>query len=181
MRIDIIRIIVANAIALINVGLLLYSLLIQDKSAYLKPLNISAGLQIISYLVGGYYSGMAANIFSIFRNMYIEKSKTKPIWGTIAIVLAGGIISIAVNQVTAGSTFLDYIPTISIMGYSLGMLLAKSAAHMKMVNALDICLWIVFDYTHLLVVNVVIDFIVILSAIATQYVKLDTSEEALPA
>lgn len=179
MRIDLIRIIVANAIALINVVLLLYSLLIKDKSAYLKPLNISTGLQIISYLVGGYYSGVAANVFSIFRNMYIEKSQTRSFWGIVAIVIAGGIISIAVNQITVGSTFLDYIPTISIMGYSLGMLLAKTASQMKIVNALDICLWIVFDYTHLLVVNVVIDFIVILSAIATQYVKLDTSEEAL--
>lgn len=179
MRIELIRIIVANTVVLVNLGLLIYSMVVKEKSAYMKPLNLSGTLQIVAYLVGGYYSGIVANVFSICRNIYIEKSNKKSPWIIAAIVLAGGLISIAVNRIVAGSSIWDYIPTISIVGYSLGMLLARSASQMKIVSALDICMWIIFDYTHMLVVNVVLDFIIILSAFATQYVKLDPSEEPI--
>lgn len=179
MRIEIIRIVVANTVALINGGLLVYSMVVKEKSAYMKPLNLSGLLQIVSYLVGGYYSGIIANIFSICRNIYIEKSNKKSPWIITAIVLVGGIISISVNRIVAGSSIWDYIPTISVIGYSWGMLLAKNTTQMKIVNALDISIWIIFDYTHMLVVNVVLDFIIILSAFATQYVRLDPSEEPI--
>lgn len=179
MGIELIRIIVANTVALINGGLLIYSMVVKDKSAYMKPLNFSGVLQILSYLVGGYYSGIVANIFSLCRNIYIEKSGRKSPLVITAIVITGGIISMAVNSVVTGSSIWDYIPTISIVIYSLGMLLARSASQMKIVNALDICMWIVYDYTHMLVVYVVLDFIIILSAIATQYVKLDGSEDPI--
>ena len=136
------------------------------------------GLSMLSYVVCGCWSSVIANIFTIVRDIYCLKATNKNKLAMASIVFFGALNILVINIITSGGA-VSYLPAVSFVFYSTCIFAAKNANQMKLANAVDILLWIVYDYKAMLVFCVVQDLFIILMSLASQYVKLDREYDDL--
>lgn len=175
---DVLRVFLSNCVAFLNLCLLVYSYLMKSKKDMVTLNVISEGLMLAVYVISGFWTAAVTNLFSFGRDMYYTKSAKKSKMAVALILLVGVIITVVVNLGETKEQFL-LLPVISLLLYSGGLFLCKSANQLKLVSAVDISLWFFYDFRNMLILCVVQDFFIILMSLASLYVELDTEEESI--
>lgn len=168
---SIIRAILSNLLTCVNLSLLIYTFLLKEKNRLLATSNASLIIMIMVYLVSGCYTSAFANLFSMGRNIYCEKCKKKNKAIILAIILLGTLLTFIINYKSNGLEKMTIIPVISFLVYSVGIFVTKTANQMKFVSALDVLLWITYDFKNMLIVCVFQDVFIVLITCASYYVK----------
>lgn len=162
--------ILTNCVAVVNFLLLIYSALLIKKHDYIVIRLLSMSLNLIVYALGFCWSSVIINAFTIFRDIYNDRSE-KPKMKVIALFcILGTLMTFIVNYFLAENfssaalftlKFTDYIPAISLIVFTICIFKAKTAAQMKIATAIDILFWVVYDFENFMIVNVIQDLFLI--------------------
>lgn len=157
MRSEAARLIISNGIAIINFIILCYSQAAIEKSDYLKIQSLSMFLMIMVYAVMGLWISVFSNLAIIIRNLYNSRSEKPKLWINIGICLMTVIFCIIGSGGIIEWTWVSFLPLVSLIFYSISLMVVKSRVGMAIVDCIDALMWVGYDFKNMLVMNVVTD------------------------
>ena len=128
--------------------------------------------------MGFCWSSVIINLFTILRDIYNDHAKKPKSSVIVLFCFLGTLMTFFVNNLFAknlsmsaisATNIMDYIPTLSMIVFTICIFKAKSAAQMKVATAIDILFWIVYDFKNFMIVNVIQDLFLILLPFVEYY------------
>ena len=174
---DAARVVLANSACFINLIIYVSSSVFKEKRDIILLNTIPLIMDILAYLVSGLYGAVIVIIFATVRNAstLIFKSKFGSILKGLCILM-GTALSVY-SVIKSGDGWTDYIPAVSFLWFSLGQEISKNANQLRFVSSVDALMLIYFDFTNMIVVNVIVDLFRMLLPVFVKYVQRDTTDE----
>lgn len=178
---DSILLLIANLISVVNLFLYACMYIYKGRKKVLLFQSLSVACTIVIYAISGCYSSVIANSLAILRNQY--NSKGAPFGQRInfLILIVGCITTFFANGGLDDFSFYTYLPLLSLILCSIGVMFFKSAISIQIVTCFDGILWIWYDVENVLYVNVVTDILIIMMTIFVGilafYDKMNAKEE----
>ena len=154
---------IANIIGLIGSVLMVFMGLLKKKKDVIFTQNIQLLLLGFSNVLVGGYSGSIATAMGLFRNILYSKGKLNMFW----------IIIIMIASITTGVIFneegpIGYLPIIATIIFLLFMNL-KDMVKFKMMMAVVMFLWFIYDMELGLFTTSLFDLITVFSCLVSMY------------
>ena len=157
MEAESLRLLISNCISLLSLALLCYSNLKRNRESFLLTSSIGLLLNIVIYIVDGLWISVFSNLASIARNLYNAKAKKPKVFVNILILIAASGICVAQIYINNSFTWYDILPLISLIFYSVMIMVTKTEKGIMAANCVDAVLWMAYDIENTLVLLVVID------------------------
>lgn len=157
MQAESLRLLISNCISLLSLALLCYSNLKRNRKSFLLTSAIGMVLNMLVYIVDGLWISVFSNIASVVRNVYNAKAKKPKIIINILILFGASIICVAQIFINNSFTWYDILPLISLIFYSVMIMVSKTEKGITAANCIDAVLWMAYDVENTMVILVVID------------------------
>jgi hypothetical protein len=154
-------IIIANILGLISALIMIYAGSIKEKNKVLKYHTIHAFFGMSCDLLLGGYPSVISNIFTITRNILVNKNKFNKIYMIIFILLVTILILLTNNL-----GWIGYIPLINFIFYTV-FINTKDNIIFKYVFIISMITWLIYDIIIKAYSSAIFDFITIVTAIIT--------------
>lgn len=154
-------IIIANILGLISALIMIYAGSIKEKNKVLKYHTIHAFFGMSCDLLLGGYPSVISNIFTITRNILVNKNKFNKIYMIIFILLVTILIILTNNL-----GWIGYIPLINFIFYTV-FINTKDNIIFKYVFIISMITWLIYDIIIKAYSSAIFDFITIVTAIIT--------------
>lgn len=154
-------IIIANILGLISALIMIYAGSIKEKNKVLKYHTIHAFFGMSCDLLLGGYPSVISNIFTITRNILVNKNKFNKIYMIIFILLVTILIILTNNL-----GWIGYIPLINFIFYTV-FINTKDNIIFKYVFIISMITWLIYDIIIKAYSSTIFDFITIVTAIIT--------------
>jgi hypothetical protein len=154
-------VIIANILGLISALIMIYAGSIKEKNKVLKYHTIHAFFGMSCDLLLGGYPSVISNIFTITRNILVNKNKFNKIYMVIFILLVTILILLTNNLGIIG-----FIPLINFIFYTI-FINTKDNIIFKYVFIISMITWLIYDVIIKAYSSAVFDLITIITAVVT--------------
>lgn len=152
-----------NLLSFVGCVVMVCTGLIQKKNHILMAQCVQFAFMGAGQLLLGAMAGGAANAVSIFRNILFAKVKPTLAWKLVFI-----LIQIALTCYLGFSTAFEALPIIAVAMFTLSLSL-KSDVRFKLVIAVSLLLWLVYDLFHCNYVSAFADVLTMITTLATVF------------
>lgn len=159
--------IIAQIMGILVLILHVLSMQFNDKKKIILMMVLINVFSAISFILLGSVSGPLICGFAVMQaiiNRYFEKRTNRVPNGIVAIYIA---ISIIIGVVSF-NTFVDVIPTICSIMYSITILQSKEK-NIRILTLINMLLWIAFDLSYGAYTTVLSDFVTVISTLIGMY------------
>ena len=154
---------IANIIGLIGSLLMVLMGILKKKNDVLLAQNAQLVLLGISNIMVGGYIGALVNVIAVFRNILCSKNKLNMFW--IVVIT---MITITIGVIFNEEGMIGYLPILATLIF-LFFMNVKDMVKFKMLTALVMSLWFVYDLEIHLYTTALFDLITVFSSLIVMY------------